>query len=111
VLIGPLAEPGWDVASVLSRQLAFGRRPDRPTYLEVSDFAAHFGPTLAHFTGELGHAFARPDSVQCGDGVCRYLIGGRSLFADSTHLAEAELERFRPVFEQALPAPSGPPAS
>jgi peptidoglycan/LPS O-acetylase OafA/YrhL len=111
VLIGPIAEPGWDVASVLSRQLAYGRRLDRPTYLKESVFAAHFAPALDHFAGELGHAFARPDSVQCADGVCRYLIGGRSLFADSTHLAEAELERFRTIFEQALPPPGRAPAS
>ena len=30
VLIGPIAEPGWDIASTMSRQLAFGHPVDRP---------------------------------------------------------------------------------
>jgi peptidoglycan/LPS O-acetylase OafA/YrhL len=110
ILIGPIAEPGWDVASVLSRQLAFGHPPERPTSVSASDFLARYGPALTHFEGRLGRFFARPDTVQCADGACRYVIGGRSLFADSTHLAAGELDRFRGVFERALPATAPVPA-
>lgn len=110
ILIGPLAEPGWDVASVLSRQLAFGRPPDHPTSESGSDFLARFGPTLRHFEARLGPAFARPDRVQCIDGACRYVIGGHSLFADTNHLAEGEVERFKGTFESAFPATTPAPA-
>ena len=73
VLIGPIAKRGWDVASVLSRQLSFGR------------------------------LINRPDRVQCSAEHCDYLLDGRSLFADNGHIAMAELPRFRAVFEAALP--------
>ena len=110
ILIGPVAEPGWDVASVLSRELAFGRPPERATSVSASDFLARYGPALTHFEDRLGRSFARPDTVQCADGRCRYVIAGRSLFADNTHLAAGELERFKGVFERALPAGTAVPA-
>ena len=110
ILIGPIAEPGWDVASVLSRQLAFGHRLDRETSVSSSDFLARFHPALEHFAGRLGRSFARPDTVQCADGTCQYVIGGHSLFADSSHLAEAELDRFRGIFESAFPPAAPVPA-
>ncbi len=103
VLIGPIAEPGWNIASVLSRQLAFGRPPDRATSLPAAEFAARFGASIHHFEtrGDIG--FARPDSVQCPKDLCYYLLDGRSLFADGSHIAAAELPRFRAVFAGALP--------
>ena len=62
VLIGPIAEPGWDVASVLSRRLAFGRPPDRPTFLPTAEFAARFGASIHHFESRDDVGLARPDS-------------------------------------------------
>jgi peptidoglycan/LPS O-acetylase OafA/YrhL len=102
VLIGPVAEPGWDVASILSRQLAFGHPIERPTFLPVSDFERRFEPLIHHFEARSDIDFARPDRVQCPADRCYYVLGGRSLFSDSNHIATAELSRFRPVFEAAL---------
>jgi peptidoglycan/LPS O-acetylase OafA/YrhL len=103
VLIGPIAEPGWDVASTLSRQLAFGHQMDRPLFLTRMDFEQHYGPLIEHFeTARPGFSFARPDKVQCPADRCYYLLGGHSLFSDSNHLAVAELGRFRAVFEASL---------
>jgi peptidoglycan/LPS O-acetylase OafA/YrhL len=103
VLVGPIAEPGWDVASILSRQIAFGRPPDRPTSLPTTEFAARFGATIHHFESRRDIGFARPDTVQCPAERCYYLVDGRSLFADGTHIAAAELYRFRTIFASALP--------
>jgi peptidoglycan/LPS O-acetylase OafA/YrhL len=103
VLIGPIAEPGWDVASTLSRQLAFGHQLNRPTFLPTSDFLRRFGSTLRHFNARDDIRFARPDRVQCPAERCNYVIDGRSLFSDSNHIASAELQRFRTMFESALP--------
>jgi hypothetical protein len=102
VLIGPIAEPGWDVASTLSRQLAFNRRVDRPTFLPEADFTSRFGPLIRHFETRDDIAFPRPDQVQFSAGRCQYLLDGRSLFSDSNHIASAELERFHAVFEASL---------
>jgi len=42
--------------------------------------------------------------VQCPDERCYFVLDGRSLFADSNHVASAELPRFRAMFEAALGA-------
>jgi peptidoglycan/LPS O-acetylase OafA/YrhL len=102
VLIGPIAIPGWDVPSVISRRLAFGRMTDQPTFQPASDFAKRFGPVIRHFEARGDIGFARPDLVQCSKERCSYLLDGRSLFADEHHLAAAELWRFRAVFEASL---------
>jgi peptidoglycan/LPS O-acetylase OafA/YrhL len=103
VLTGPVAEPGWDIASILSRQLAFGHQLTRPTFLPASDFERRFGSLIRHFEARNDIDFARPDKVQCPADRCYYVLNGHTLFSDSTHLATAELPRFRAVLEAALP--------
>jgi hypothetical protein len=103
VLIGPLVEPGWDIASTLSRQLAYGRTVDRATYSPAADFMQRFEPAIRHFEARTDVRFVRPDQVQCHAGRCDYLIEGRSLFSDESHIAVGELPRFRALFEAALP--------
>jgi peptidoglycan/LPS O-acetylase OafA/YrhL len=110
VLIGPIAEPGWDVASIISRQMAFGRPIDRPLDLPEAEFLRRYGPAIRHFEGRGDVRLARPDRVQCAAGRCAYLIDGRPLFADNGHIAQAELERFRGIFEAVLPPPAQRPA-
>ncbi len=110
VLIGPIAEPGWDVASTLSRQMAFGRPIDRALYLPEAEFLQRYGSAIRHFESRADVHLARPDRVQCAAGRCEYLLDGRPLFADNGHLAQAELGRFRGVFEGSLPPPRRDPA-
>jgi hypothetical protein len=104
VLIGPIAEPGWSVASVLSRQIAFGHKADRPLFLPASEFEQRFGPVIRHFGARSDISFARADEAQCTAERCYYVLDGRSLFADGHHIATAELPRFRAIFDSALPA-------
>jgi peptidoglycan/LPS O-acetylase OafA/YrhL len=104
VLIGPIAEPGWDVASTISRQLAFGHPVVRATFTPASDFKRRFGTVISHFEGRGDVGLARADQVQCHNQRCDYILEGRSLFSDDNHIAVAELPRFRPFFEAALPA-------
>ena len=104
ILIGPLAEPGYDIASVISRQVAFDHKLDAPTFLSEADFLTRYGTSIRHFEARSDIHFARPDQVQCTEGRCDYLIGGRSLFADSNHVTITELRRFQSLFEAALPA-------
>jgi hypothetical protein len=103
VLIGPIAEPGWDIASILSRELAFGHPLNRPTFLATSDFERRFGPLIRHFEARSDIDFARPDRVQCPADRCYYVLDGHTLFSDSNHIATAELPRFSTVFGAALP--------
>jgi hypothetical protein len=108
VLIGPLAEPGWNIASMLSRDLAFGHRLDHPTSVPTSEFMRRYGTAIRYFEARSDIFFARPDKVQCSADRCAYVIDGRSLFSDSNHIASAELPRYRKVFEAALPLKAVP---
>ncbi len=105
VLIGPIAEPGWDVASIVSRQLAFGHPFDRPHFTPVAEFRRRYGSAIQHFEARPDIGFARPDRVQCGAERCDYLLDGHSLFSDHNHVAAPELHRFIDIFEAALPPP------
>jgi hypothetical protein len=46
--------------------------------------------------------FIRPDRALCDRDRCDFIRNGRSYFADSSHIAQAELVRFRGAFEAAL---------
>lgn len=102
VLIGPLDTPGWDVASIASRSLAFGRPLTRPLYGSLQAFRSRYSNVIDHFERRSDITLARPDLAQCASGRCDYVIDGRSLFADSHHLAQAQLGFFRPAFETAV---------
>jgi hypothetical protein len=102
VLMGPIATPGWNMASEVSRMLAYGRKPQRALGTTRAQFDQQFGAVIAHFSGRDDVAFVRPDLVQCDAANCRYVIDGHALFSDENHLAAAELERFRGIFAAAL---------
>lgn len=102
VLISPLDTPGWDVASIEGRSLAFGRPLDRPLYGSLQAFHSRYSNVIDHFEHRGDITLARPDLAQCASGRCDYVIDGRSLFADSHHLAKAQLGLFRPAFETAM---------
>jgi peptidoglycan/LPS O-acetylase OafA/YrhL len=102
ILIGPIAQPGWDVASTVSRQMAFGHPVDRPVFLPASEFGKRFQSAIQHFDAHQDLTFTRPDLVQCSADRCSYILDGHSLFADSNHIAAGELQRFHSVFATAL---------
>jgi peptidoglycan/LPS O-acetylase OafA/YrhL len=102
VLIGPSAEPGYEFASITSRELAFRGRIDSVTYISTEEFTRRFGRIIEHFEPRNDIGFARPDRIQCAAGRCNYLLQGRSLFADDIHFSVAEVYRFRRELELAL---------
>jgi hypothetical protein len=103
-LVGPIAVPGWDVASILSRSLNFGREVRLPLFTAQADFDRSFGPVIAHYQSRSDIVFIRPDLVQCAAGRCDFLRQGAPLFADSQHLAQRALPLFRATFEAGLAA-------
>ena len=102
VLVGPLATPQRDISSILSRQMAFNRRIDEPLFEPESKFMAEKGDIIAHYASRQDIVFIRPDRVQCNLGKCDYFQDGTALFADDSHVAQAALPLFRPIFEPAL---------
>lgn len=102
VLIGPIPTPHWDVASITSRDLAFGWDVARPLFESQAEFLRQYSGAISHFEARRDIEFVRPDTAICVNGRCNYIVDGRSLFADDNHLAAAELLRFRPAIDAAL---------
>jgi hypothetical protein len=102
VLVGPITPPSWESASVVARDLAFGHKIIEPMFLPESAFMADQGSIIAHYASRSDIIFIRPDRIQCRENRCDYFRDGRPLFADSSHIAEAALPLFRPVFEPGL---------
>lgn len=102
VLIGPIAYPGWDFPSELSRDLAFGRQLEKPTFLPADEFQRQYGAAIRLFEARRDIGFARPDTVLCDASRCNFVLDGRSMFADASHIAQAELSRFRSIFAETL---------
>lgn len=102
MLIGPIAGPSDDIASITSRELAFGRPLTVPSSRPRDAFLSDLGPAIDHFAARKDIVFARPDLVQCVGGRCDFIRDGHSLFADDNHLAQAALPRFEPAIDAAF---------
>jgi len=102
VLIGPIATPGWNLASELSRQLAYGRPNTKALSMPVEEFNASYKRAIDEFSAKQSLHFIPVHTVQCDANECHYLLDGHSLFADSNHLVKEELSNFKPIFKNAL---------
>jgi peptidoglycan/LPS O-acetylase OafA/YrhL len=102
VLVGPLAVPGYDSASVVGRKMAYGHPVTEPLFRPETEYRAEYGNILSHFSSRRDIVFIRPDQIQCANGKCDFFRDGVPLFADDTHLAQASLYLFRPEFESAI---------
>ena len=102
IVIGPIPLPNLDLASILSRELTFGLKRDRSLAIDQKTFIFDHGEAISYFGTRLNSAFVPAHEVQCDGSKCAYLLEGRSLFADSNHIAEAELGRWKALFGAAL---------
>jgi peptidoglycan/LPS O-acetylase OafA/YrhL len=102
ILIGPFAQPGYDIASQLSRSIAFGHSFSKPVSLSKVEYNKKFLGLNQHFQSMKNIAYIQPDTIQCDSSKCDYVVDGRSLFADSNHLSFHELWRFKSAFSQAF---------
>ncbi|TPG12977.1 acyltransferase [Sphingomonas koreensis] len=101
VLIGPIPLPKWEVASVLARDVRFGRTPDQPLGEPAAQFEARFSRIISHFKRRDDISVALPHLELCDRQTCHYVIGGRAMYADNNHLAQGEVWRFRKRFAAA----------
>ncbi len=100
VLLGPLAQPGYDFASVIGRRLAYGRPLEQRLAEPRAEFDRWATPIIAHYQSRKDVTFIRPDQVQCDAVQCSYAKGDTALFSDDNHLAERALPLFAPMFRQ-----------
>ncbi len=60
------------------------------------------GAIIQYFENRNDIGFARPDTALCDASRCNYVLDRRSMFADASHIAKAELFRFRAIFTEVL---------
>jgi peptidoglycan/LPS O-acetylase OafA/YrhL len=102
ILIGPIAEPGWDVATTISRELAFGWPEKHQNFLPQTVLMQRFGAAIQHFQSEPDITFVPAFMAQCQDDRCYYVMNGHALYSDESHIAVAELWRFHAMFVAAF---------
>lgn len=102
ILVGPIAQPKYTIASDLSRSLAFGHPFHSPMSLSKLEYNKKFSHLNKHYQAMDKITYVQPDTIQCDSTQCYYIIDGRSLFADSNHISYYELWRFESVFSGAL---------
>lgn len=106
-VVGMIEQPGFEVASVLSRQMAFGTRPLAPDSSPAASFQARFASILSGFDDVGGPTLIRPDLQQCDESKCYFVRDGIALFSDSNHVAVPALLTFKPAFADVLGANAG----
>jgi hypothetical protein len=109
ILIGPAPQPGYDIATVLSRKVAFGwsTELDR-TSVGADEFATQYGFFVRHYEQRNDITFARADSVLWRNGRYRFILDGHVLFSDDNHLSRNEVWRYQAVFGRAFDAANRP---
>ena len=105
VLVGPIALPGYNLASVGARDLAFHGRVRTPTGVGRPAYLAEYANVLAaldalHRSGAV--SVIRPDQLICDAQACPFVVDGRAVFADHGHLTAASAQRLAPLFARAL---------
>ena len=99
MLVGPIAIPNSETASIVAREMSFHHNVDEPLFAPQTTFMAKEGEVILHFFKRDDIVFIRPDLIQCEHGQCDYIRNGMSFFADDNHIAEGALPMFRPAFE------------
>jgi peptidoglycan/LPS O-acetylase OafA/YrhL len=102
ILVGPIATPGYDISSVISRKLAFGHPIDEPLWIAKAQFLAKHEALLLTLGRQPGVTLLAPHELQCRDARCYFVDERESLFADAVHLTRTALARFVPMFERGL---------
>jgi hypothetical protein len=105
ILIGPVAEPGYDVGSVVSRSLLFHGRATTPVSVARDAYLAEEANIYAAFAAmkrDPGVTDIRIDSIACDAVRCPFIIDGEAIFADHGHYTEAFSKRLAPLFRASL---------
>jgi len=88
ILVGPIPRPGYDVASVVSREIAFGARSLSPLEQTRAEFDSQFGDAEAWTRNQPGGSIAiLPSTKFCDARHCGFLVDGEPVYADDNHLS------------------------
>jgi peptidoglycan/LPS O-acetylase OafA/YrhL len=102
-LIGPIAIPNFDFASVASRNMKFGNITGISSISRAS-FDEQFKPLISFFSKQLKDRFITPHEALCDKNQCNFGDQQGSYFSDSNHLSVYGTQKvrklFNPIFER-----------
>ena len=103
-LIGPIAVPGYDFASEMSRKLRFGwvtaKTAQQAFIVPRREHEKKFSNTIQTLVNRLNRSFIRVHNYLCDADHCRFADAGGSYFADSNHLSEYGVAKVSRAFEE-----------
>lgn len=102
-LVGPIAIPNFDFASVASRNIKFGNATKKSSVTRAS-FDRQFKPLISAISNQLQDRLILPHEVLCDQQDCNFTDEKGSYFSDSNHLSEYGTQKvqklFNPIFER-----------
>jgi len=103
IVVGPIPNPGYNIASVVSREIAFRGVPHSPLEQTRDAFDRRYSgaePWLTRLSSGATAIF--PSKLFCDASRCRFLVGGRPAYADDNHLSTTIMHAFQPLFGAAI---------
>ena len=103
VVVGPIPQPGYNLASIAGRELAFRGRVESPLAQSRGAYDARFGPAEVWLAGLATRVtVVEPSALFCDKARCRYMLEGKPAYSDEGHLAAGVMPLFEPLFAQAI---------
>lgn len=102
ILTGPIATPGWNVASIIGRKVAFGHVIQEDLFKDYKSFQQKYFQVFEYFQSQEKLTTLRPDTILCDPKLCEFIINGKSIYSDSNHLSQDALYLFRDYFENSF---------
>jgi peptidoglycan/LPS O-acetylase OafA/YrhL len=103
VLVGPVPWPGYNVASVAARELAYKGRLETPLAQPRAAYDARFGAIEAWLDDVASRTtVVRPSRLLCDLRTCSYELHGKLALYDQSHLSVSIMPEFEPLFAAAL---------
>jgi len=89
IVIGPLSIPEYYFSFDLSRKVYFNNKTlFLKSYNEKKDFEDKFKDILYYYSNKKFVYFIKPHEIQCPNTICNFLISGKSIFSDPSHLSK-----------------------
>ena len=105
IIVGPVPEPGYDLASVASRDLLFHGRVSTPVSVTSAAYlndAARVLAAIEDLAKQPGVKVIRVDRMVCNSQSCDFMKDGRAIFSDHDHYTADFSQQLAPLFAEAL---------
>lgn len=97
-LVGPIAIPNFDLASLASRSIKFSNATI-PLSISRELFDSQFNRLISSLTSHLKDKLITPHELFCDQVVCSFADTKGSYFSDSNHISEYGVQKVRKIFD------------